>query len=122
MPADKTDGSVAGPDPPKGRGESPGFRLSRSHSRDGVRGRTTPLRRGCHLAGGVQSLDRDREVELLSTLELPDFQRAAAIGKLWASPKRQSLGELLIDAEEDRRVRALLIGMLKERQGGGWQY
>jgi hypothetical protein len=59
--------------------------------------------------------------ELLHTLELADFQRAERIGELWASPKPRSIAELLIDAEEDRLVRALLVGMLKERQRGGWR-
>jgi hypothetical protein len=35
--------------------------------------------------------------------------------------KTRSLAELLIDAEEDRMVRALLVGMLRERQCGGWR-
>jgi hypothetical protein len=58
--------------------------------------------------------------ELLHTLELTDFQRAERMGELWASPKTRSIAELAIDAEEDRLVRALLVGMLRERQHGGW--
>jgi hypothetical protein len=30
-------------------------------------------------------------------------------------------GELLIDCEEDRTLRAVVIGMLRERQRGGWR-
>jgi hypothetical protein len=56
--------------------------------------------------------------ELLRTLMLPDFDRAAAIGDLWASAKTRSLADLLIDAEEDLMVRALLVGMLRERERG----
>jgi hypothetical protein len=52
----------------------------------------------------------------------PNLQGAERIGDLWASPKTRSLAELLPDAEEDRLVRALLVGMLKEQQHGGWQY
>jgi hypothetical protein len=59
--------------------------------------------------------------ELLYVLLLPDFDRVAAIGDLWASRKTRSIAELLIDAEEDRVVRALLVGMLRERQSGGWR-
>jgi hypothetical protein len=55
-----------------------------------------------------------KRAELLHTLMLPDFDRAAAIGDLWASAKTRSLAELLIDADEDRLVRALLVGMLPE--------
>jgi len=66
--------------------------------------------------------ERGRQVDpLLHTLELVDFQRAERIGDLWASPATRSLPELAIDAEEDRLVRAVLIGMLKERQRGGWR-
>jgi hypothetical protein len=59
--------------------------------------------------------------ELLHVLMLPDFDRANAIGELWASPKTRTLAELLIDAEEDRLVRALLVSMLRERERGGWR-
>jgi hypothetical protein len=59
--------------------------------------------------------------ELLHTLELTDFQRAERIGTLWASPHTRPLADLLIDAEESKEVRALLIGMLRERQRGGWR-
>jgi hypothetical protein len=38
-----------------------------------------------------------------------------------ASRATRSLAELAIDAEEDRMVRALLVGMLRERQHGGWR-
>jgi hypothetical protein len=62
-----------------------------------------------------------QRAELLHTLMLPDFERANAIGDLWASPKTRSLTELRIDAKEDKLVRALLVGMLKERQHGGWR-
>jgi hypothetical protein len=52
---------------------------------------------------------------------LSDFERANAIGDLWTSTKTRTLAELLIDAEEDKYVRALLVGMLRERQHRGWR-
>lgn len=48
-----------------------------------------------------------------------DLCRAAAIGDLWSYPKTRSIAELAIDAEEDRMVRALLVGMLREAGGLG---
>jgi hypothetical protein len=33
---------------------------------------------------------------------LPDFDRADAIGTFWGHPEMRSLGELLIDPEEDK--------------------
>jgi hypothetical protein len=59
--------------------------------------------------------------ELLAVLMMPDFERAKEIGNLWAHPKTRSLAELLIDAEEDRKVRALLATILRERQRGPWR-
>lgn len=45
---------------------------------------------------------------------LPDFDRAARIGEFWASPATRSFGELLIDLEEDRVARAVVVGLLLE--------
>jgi hypothetical protein len=58
--------------------------------------------------------------ELLHVLMLPDFDRADAIGSYWGNPKTRTFAELLIDCEEDRVLRAVLVGMLLEggRQGG----
>jgi hypothetical protein len=52
--------------------------------------------------------------ELLHVLMLPDFDRAARIGEFWASPATRSFGELLIDLEDDRVARAVVVGMLRE--------
>ena len=51
--------------------------------------------------------------ELLHVLTLPDFNRADRIGEFWGKPKTQTFAELLIDCEEDRVLRAVLVGMLR---------
>jgi hypothetical protein len=46
---------------------------------------------------------------------LPDFERADRIGEFWSYPESRTFAELLIDFEEDRTLRAVLVGMLRER-------
>jgi magnesium chelatase family protein len=60
--------------------------------------------------------------EMLRVLMLPDFDRAQAIGDWWSLPRYRSFAELLIDCEEDRATRALVVTMLRERERGGWRH
>ena len=38
----------------------------------------------------------------------------AAIGEFWSYPQSRTFAELLTDCEEDRTLRAVLVGMLRE--------
>ena len=49
---------------------------------------------------------------------LPDLERADRIGEFWGYPASRALAELLIDCEDDRTLRAVLICMLKEWDRG----
>jgi hypothetical protein len=45
---------------------------------------------------------------------LPDFERADRIGEFSSYPESRAFAELLIDRKEDRTLRAVLVGMLRE--------
>jgi hypothetical protein len=47
--------------------------------------------------------------ELLHVLMLPDIERAERIGEFWSYPQSRTSAELLIDCEEDRTLRAVLV-------------
>ena len=57
----------------------------------------------------LDALGPARRAELLHVLTIPDFERADRIGEFWSYPE-----SLLIDSEEDRTLRAVLVGMLRE--------
>ena len=58
--------------------------------------------------------EESSRAEPLHVLMLPDFERADRIGEFWGNPKTRTFAELLIDCEEDRTQRAILVGMLRE--------
>jgi hypothetical protein len=70
------------------------------------------------LAQRLDALPPAARAELLHVLMLPDFDRAGRIGEFWGNPRTRTFAELLIDCEEDRTLRAVLVGMLRETERG----
>jgi hypothetical protein len=70
------------------------------------------------LRARLKALPPAARAEPLHILRLPDFDRAERIGEFWSYPQSRAFAELLIDCEEDRTLRAVLVGMLAEMERG----
>ena len=79
--------------------------------KDGERLRPDELER--RLRERLDALGPAPRAELLHVLMLPDFERADRIGEFWSYPQSRTFAELLIDCEEDRTLRSVLVGMLR---------
>jgi hypothetical protein len=70
----------------------------------------------CRLRQRLDALGPAPRADLLHVLMLPDFNRADRIGEFWRHPETRTLGELLIDLEEDKAARAVVFGLLAEME------
>jgi len=61
----------------------------------------------------LNALPLAARAELLHVLTMPDYDRAGRIGEFYTNPKTRTFAELLIDCEEDKYLRAVLVGMLR---------
>jgi hypothetical protein len=66
------------------------------------------------LRARLDALGPAPRAELLHVLMLPDLDRVERIGEFWSYPQSRTFAERLIDCEEDRTLRAVLVGMLRE--------
>jgi hypothetical protein len=68
------------------------------------------------LRARLEALLPAARAELLHVLRLPDFDRADRIGTFWGYPETRTFGELLIDLEEDKTLKAVIWGLLREME------
>jgi hypothetical protein len=61
------------------------------------------------LRARLDALGPAPRAELLHVLMLPDLDRVDQIGEFWSYPQSRDFAELLIDCEEDRTLRAVLV-------------
>jgi hypothetical protein len=65
----------------------------------------------------LEALPPAARAELIHVIRLPAWDRADAIGTYWGHPETRTFGELLIDLEEDRTLKAVIWGMLRDGAG-----
>ena len=62
----------------------------------------------------IDALGAAPRAGLLHVLILPEFERADRIGEFWGYSENRAFAELLIDREEERTLRPVPGGMLRE--------
>jgi hypothetical protein len=89
--------------------------FEQAHPRRGVPPACIPMSRSA--AGNLDAFGpgSQRRAAPPSAARLRVSQR---IGEFWGYPQRRAFGELLIDCEEDRTLRAVLVVMLREMERG----
>jgi hypothetical protein len=65
------------------------------------------------LQEAVAAIPPDLRPSILHALTLPDEERAAGIGRLWKDERTRGIAEMLIDLEEDRALKAAVLGELR---------
>jgi hypothetical protein len=63
----------------------------------------------------LERLPPAARAELAHVLPLRDFDRIEVIGDYWANPKTRPFAKLLLECEENRAARQLLVGTLQAR-------